>query len=131
MQQVNHKGISKKTSFSTSPSLIITSFIKDPYRELRTPFNFFAINLAISDLIVGCITEPLSIVVHVQELAANNTNQIAHLRTALHYFYFVSVFQYQRPFQVWLHFALTDFKPFVHHSNTEQKFHSEEKQYLQ
>lgn len=47
--------------------LICISMLKDPFHELRTPFNYFVLNLAISDLIVGTITEPAFIVFHIRE----------------------------------------------------------------
>lgn len=47
--------------------LICLSVFKDPYKNLRTSFNFFVMNLAISDLITALITEPLFIWYHVKE----------------------------------------------------------------
>ena len=44
----------------TIPGYLLTcmAIIKDPFRDLRTPFNYYLINLAAADLIVGCVTEP-------------------------------------------------------------------------
>ena len=39
----------------------------DPHRDLRKPFNYFVVNLAIADLIVGCVTEPISVYYHIKE----------------------------------------------------------------
>lgn len=47
--------------------LICISMFKDPHRELQSPFNYFVVNLAIADLIVGLITEPAFIIFHVRE----------------------------------------------------------------
>ncbi|XP_066917941.1 5-hydroxytryptamine receptor 2C-like [Clytia hemisphaerica] len=47
--------------------IIIMAVIKDPYKKLYTPFNYFLVNLAVSDLIVGCVTMPISVYAHFQE----------------------------------------------------------------
>lgn len=47
--------------------LIIVAVYLDPYRRLRTPFNIVVANLAFADLLVGCVTEPLSVYLHVKE----------------------------------------------------------------
>jgi len=39
--------------------LVFASFIKDPYRQLRTLQNYFIVNLAASDLAMGCFAETL------------------------------------------------------------------------
>ena len=44
--------------------LQILAVVLDPYKKLRTPFNFMMTNLALADLIVGTVTEPMSIYVH-------------------------------------------------------------------
>ena len=47
--------------------LIILAVVLDPFKKLRTPFNFMMVNLAVADLIVGTVTEPLSIYIHWKE----------------------------------------------------------------
>lgn len=47
--------------------MVCVSVVKDPYKELRTPFNFHIINLAIADLIVGLVTEPIAVWLHIRE----------------------------------------------------------------
>ena len=47
--------------------LVCLAIIKDPYKELRTSFNYFVLQLAISDLVVGVLTEPVFIAFHVRE----------------------------------------------------------------
>ncbi|XP_066917831.1 melanocortin receptor 5-like [Clytia hemisphaerica] len=47
--------------------LIIITVIKDPLKRLHTPFNYFLVNLAVADLIVGCSTMPVSVYFHYQE----------------------------------------------------------------
>eukprot|EP00111_Clytia_hemisphaerica_P016680 TCONS_00049466-protein len=49
-------------------SLIIWLVVKDPLKKLRTPFNYFLVNLAISDLIIAFVTMPISFYVHYQEI---------------------------------------------------------------
>ena len=47
--------------------LVCVAIIKDPYKELKTSFNYFVLQLAISDLVVGALTEPVFIAFHVRE----------------------------------------------------------------
>lgn len=47
--------------------LICIAMIKDPHKELNSPFNYFVINLAIADLTVGLVTEPAFIIFHIRE----------------------------------------------------------------
>lgn len=51
----------------TGNLMVCVSVVKDPYKELRTPFNFYIINLALADLIVGLVTEPIAVWVHIRE----------------------------------------------------------------
>jgi len=39
--------------------LVIVALYKDPFRELRTTANYLLVNLAVADLIMGLVTEPL------------------------------------------------------------------------
>ena len=68
--------------------LICLAVYIDPYRRLRTPFNIVVANLAFADLLVGCITEPLSIYLHIKE-GLGREIKIIELR-ALHFSYFIS-----------------------------------------
>ena len=52
--------------------LVLTAIIRDPYKNLRTPFNFLVLNLALSDLAVGFIVDPLSIIYHLFEGLGRN-----------------------------------------------------------
>lgn len=56
-------------AFVTVPGnfLVCLAVFKDPYKRLKTPFTFFVVNLAITDLIVGMVTEPISVVLHFRE----------------------------------------------------------------
>ena len=47
--------------------LVCIAVYKDPYKRLRTPFMFILVNLAITDLTVGCITLPISVATHFLE----------------------------------------------------------------
>ena len=40
-------------------SLVILVVVKDPFKELRTIPNYLVVNLAIADLLLGLIAEPL------------------------------------------------------------------------
>lgn len=47
--------------------LVCLAVYINPYKNLRTPFNCVVVNLAIADLIVGCVTEPISVYIHAKE----------------------------------------------------------------
>ena len=47
--------------------LEILAVALDPYKKLRTPFNFMMTNLAVADLVVGVVTVPMSIYIHWKE----------------------------------------------------------------
>ena len=49
--------------------LVVLAVIIDPNGELkRSPFNYFVANLAACDLIVGVITDPMSVEYHIREV---------------------------------------------------------------
>lgn len=83
-------GVSSALCLITIPGnlLICIAVYIDPYRRLRTPFNAVVVNLAFADLIVGCITEPLSVYLHIKEGLGREIT-INELR-ALHLSYFIS-----------------------------------------
>ena len=47
--------------------LIILAVVLNPNKNLRTPFNWLLVNLATADLIVGTITSPISVYLHMKE----------------------------------------------------------------
>lgn len=47
--------------------LVCLAVLIDPNKELRTQFNCFTFNLALADLIVGCVTEAISVYFHINE----------------------------------------------------------------
>lgn len=47
--------------------LVILAVLKDPHKDVRSPFTLLVLNLAVTDLIVGCLVEPLSIYIHYRE----------------------------------------------------------------
>ena len=66
---------------------IVAAVIKDPLKKLHTPFNYFLVNLAVSDLIIGVITMPISTYVHYTEYT--DTLEMVWVKT-LHMSYFIS-----------------------------------------
>ena len=64
--------------------LVCLAIIKDPFRNLKTPFNFFLLSLAGTDLLVGAILEPVSVTFHINEALQLNVN--ARL---IHMLYFI------------------------------------------
>ena len=67
--------------------LIIIAVIVDPLKKLRTPFSYFLVNLAVSDLVVGAVTMPVSYVVHQDEVTLFIPNYKVKL---LHISYFIA-----------------------------------------
>ena len=61
--------------------LIILTVYKDPFHRLRTPFSYVIVNLAVSDLVVGVITMPISVVVHLREAVGQESvlNKVNHV----------------------------------------------------
>ena len=47
--------------------LVVITVIINPLKKLRSPFNYFVINLAVADLIVGIISMPIGIYLHILE----------------------------------------------------------------
>jgi len=66
--------------------LVCLAVFKDPYKRLRSPFTFFVVSLAVSDLIVGMVTEPISVWLHFREGFSLEINHI----WLIHMSYFIS-----------------------------------------
>ena len=66
--------------------LVCLAVYKDPFKRLRTPFTFFVVNLALSDLIVGVVTEPISVWIHFQE----GFSKVVNVAWLIHMSYFIS-----------------------------------------
>ncbi|KAJ7352767.1 hypothetical protein OS493_034118 [Desmophyllum pertusum] len=47
--------------------MVILAVLFDPNKNLRSPFTLLVANLAVTDLIVGALVEPLSINTHYRE----------------------------------------------------------------
>ena len=71
----------------TGNTLGCLAIFKDPLGKLRSPFAYFLVNLACSDLIVGGVMLPISVVAHMHEM--NGYVPIPLLRT-IHLSYFAS-----------------------------------------
>ena len=41
--------------------LVVLAIFIDPYKDLKTPFNYFVANLAMCDLFVGIVIDPMSV----------------------------------------------------------------------
>ncbi|KAL9980139.1 hypothetical protein ACROYT_G008685 [Oculina patagonica] len=53
------------SSFTILANLLLcVSYWKDPFRQLRTVQNYYVLNLAIADLIMGAVSEPLLVVTY-------------------------------------------------------------------
>ena len=52
---------------TTGNSLILIAIIKDPKKQLRSPFAYFLANLTLSDFMVGVIAMPVSVMFHIME----------------------------------------------------------------
>lgn len=66
--------------------MICLAIIKDPYRELSTSFNYFILQLAVSDTIVGLI-EPGFVVWHIREALGYGVMETIWV---IHLSYFIS-----------------------------------------
>lgn len=68
--------------------LVCLAVLKTSNKNIRNPFNFFVLSLAIADLMVGCVTEPLAVYVHVKEASGT---RVEHIELEfLHMSYFIS-----------------------------------------
>ena len=67
--------------------IVCIAVLKDPFKSLKTPFNFFVVNLAIADLVVGVVTEPLSVLTHFRE---GFSPEVGNYVVPIHMSYFIS-----------------------------------------
>lgn len=67
--------------------LICISVLKDPNKDLRSSFNFFVLNLALSDLISGLVTEPIFVWYHASEADGDPVTRFLWI---VHVTYFIS-----------------------------------------
>ncbi|XP_028407246.1 probable G-protein coupled receptor No18 [Dendronephthya gigantea] len=68
--------------------LIILAVVLDPNKNLRSPFNWLVVNLATADLIVGAVTNPISVYIHMKE-GLNKKITSGDVK-AIHMSYFIS-----------------------------------------
>lgn len=65
--------------------LVCIVIIKDPFRNLKTPFHYFLLSLAATDLIVGTLLDPVSAIYHIGEGLQSDTVNMK----ILHMLYFI------------------------------------------
>ena len=72
--------------------LVCLAVVIDPNKELRTQFNCFTFNLALADLVVGCVTEAICIYFHINESMdskfGHNVDPV--MQKVLHISFFIS-----------------------------------------
>ena len=65
--------------------LVCLAIIRDPFRDLKTPFNYLLFSLAGTDLLVGAVMDPVSVAFHISEALQLDVVDIK----VLHIFYFI------------------------------------------
>lgn len=60
-------------------ALVILAVVIDPLKKLRSPFNYFVANLAVSDLIVGLLGMPTAIYYHFAEYRCKSSTLAEHV----------------------------------------------------
>ncbi|KAK2572899.1 Adenosine receptor A2a [Acropora cervicornis] len=71
----------------TGNLLVVLAIFINPNKDLKSPFNYFVANLAICDLLVGFLVDPMSVAYHYSEGAAK---RFPASRVYLHIPYFIS-----------------------------------------
>lgn len=69
-------------------SLIISVVLLDPLKKLHTPFNYFVVNLSVSDLVVDAVFLPISVYAHTLEAMKELTDKGANV---FHISFFISM----------------------------------------
>ena len=70
--------------------LVIFAVVIDPLKKLRSPFNYFVVNLAVADSVVGTITMPIGIYLHSWEFLKDEPD-VHLMKKIFHYALFVSL----------------------------------------
>ena len=68
--------------------LVCLAVLKTSNKNIRNPFNYFVLSLAVADLVVGCVTEPMAVYVHVKEALQAHVEHVE--LEVLHMSYFIS-----------------------------------------
>ena len=62
-------------------TLVVLAIFIDPNKDLKSPFNYFVANLAIADLFVGFVVQPMSVVFHLCEgISKSYPTDLAYLQ---------------------------------------------------
>ena len=69
--------------------LVCLAIVRDPFRNLKTPFHYFLLSLSGTDLLVGLLLDPTVIYVHIREAHGTlNKGDISWAFQMLHVLYF-------------------------------------------
>ena len=47
--------------------LVCLAIVRDPFRNMKTPFHYFLLSLSGTDLLVGLLLDPIMILVHTEK----------------------------------------------------------------
>ena len=70
--------------------LVCLAIVRDPFRNMKTPFHYYLLSLSGTDLLVGLLLDPTMILVHIREARGMlNKGDLSWDFQMLHMLYFI------------------------------------------